>query len=250
MRCPGQDRAYWKDDAASETPCPKCGYAVEFFKDESSGRCPKCGHRFGNPKVSFDCAKWCSFAEQCLGFRPQRSIQGNPGEGALVARLIREIKSHFAAEQPRIADALTVFQCARELLAKEGGDPRIVSAAALVWELDADQPRRPGESAAEPPDATRSTTHARRIMQAAGLEEDLIACVCRVLESCRTGNATDTVEFQVVSDARLLAHLSAGLSAGSRKGSYEAVGGRLRTKTGKRRAQDLLESCPGQTVDY
>jgi len=57
MRCPGQDTQYWSGEVAFEAPCPKCGREVEFFKDESSGRCPDCGHKFKNPRVSFDCAK-------------------------------------------------------------------------------------------------------------------------------------------------------------------------------------------------
>ncbi|MFH1922353.1 MAG: phosphohydrolase, partial [Planctomycetota bacterium] len=142
MRCPGQDPRYWKEDAVFETPCPKCDNSVEFFKDEGARRCSRCGYRFPNPKISFDCAQWCAYAEQCLGFVPEREALSNPGEGALASRLIQEIKGAFENDQARIARALTVFQHARELLSKEGGDPRIILAAALLVELAAD-PREP-----------------------------------------------------------------------------------------------------------
>jgi len=147
MRCPGQDWSYWTGEVAFEAPCPKCDAAVEFFKDETSGRCPKCGHRFRNPRFSFDCAQWCSFAEECLGFVPDRQEASDPGQGALAGRLIRAIKDEFDSDQARIARALMVFRQASELLSKEGGDPRIIVAAALLLEIGTDRPRHVGGSA-------------------------------------------------------------------------------------------------------
>ena len=71
MKCPGQDVRYWKPDAVFEVPCPACGAAVEFFKDDAWRKCHKCGHRFSNPRIDLGCAEWCPYAEQCLGQRPE-----------------------------------------------------------------------------------------------------------------------------------------------------------------------------------
>ncbi len=49
MKCPGQDTRYWKPEAVFEAKCPKCGNAVEFFKDDTTRKCGICGHRFLNP---------------------------------------------------------------------------------------------------------------------------------------------------------------------------------------------------------
>ena len=70
MKCPGQDRRYWKGGAVFEVPCPECGYTVEIFKDESAGRCRHCGHRFLSPGTDFGCAQWCSLSNECLGIDP------------------------------------------------------------------------------------------------------------------------------------------------------------------------------------
>ena len=225
MRCPGQDPAYWREDAVFETPCPKCEAAVEFFKDESSGCCRSCGHRFRNPKVSFDCAKWCTYAEQCVGSAPERELTPNPGEGTLASRLIRVIKEEFQADQARIAPALTVFQYARELLSKEGGDPRITLAAALLLGM--------------------GTAQAKQILQGIGLEEGASESVCRIISRYRMGEDVDTVEFKIVSDAAALAKLAAERPSDDLDKLQDIVKNGLKTKTGKEKARSLPQISPG-----
>ena len=254
MRCPGQDRAYWKDDVVSESPCPKCGTAVEFFKDESSGRCTNCGHRFKNPNVSFDCAKWCAFAEECLGFTPERTAPADPGQGALAGRLIREIKDHFQTEQARIADALTVFQYARELLAKEGGDPRIVLAAALLLEIGVERPGAADASVQMPIGQADGLVKVKQIMEGIGLDADTIECVCHLIGSYRAGRQFDSIELRIVADAHELAKLSAEAPSVDKKSGdldelQKTISGRLRTKTGKARAEAVLEVFPREISD-
>jgi len=69
--CPGQNSAFWRPGDIFDITCPGCGAAVEFFKDEARRRCPGCGHIFVNPKLNEGCAKWCKFAEKCLGLNPE-----------------------------------------------------------------------------------------------------------------------------------------------------------------------------------
>lgn len=66
MRCPGQDTRTWKPEDIFEWPCPACGAAVEFFKDDSSRRCSSCGLRVSNPRLDLGCAEWCPYGEKCL----------------------------------------------------------------------------------------------------------------------------------------------------------------------------------------
>jgi hypothetical protein len=65
--CPGQDNRFLKPEDLSEVVCPKCGARAEFWKDDSHRDCRKCGQRIRNPKMDIGCAKWCKFAEDCLG---------------------------------------------------------------------------------------------------------------------------------------------------------------------------------------
>ena len=66
-RCPGSDMRQWKPEDVFEVRCRRCGAPVEFFKDDPSRLCPSCHVEMRNPRIDLGCAKWCKFAEKCLG---------------------------------------------------------------------------------------------------------------------------------------------------------------------------------------
>jgi len=216
MQCPGQDRAYWKADAVFEVPCPQCGASVEFFKDESSGRCRSCGHRFLNPGADFGCAQWCSLAKECVGFAPNRGPAADATEGALAARLIQAIREESDGESARVARAVTVFRFAKELVVQEGGDPRVVLAAALLLE---------------------SAAKARGILLGIGMDEPTIERVCQIVEHSRMGRELETIEFKVVWDSDLLARLASGEPDRGQEAPERAVEPRLKTEAGRAMAR-------------
>jgi len=67
-KCPGQDRRFWKPEDIFVVPCPVCGNAVEFFKDDRSRKCRACGRRFKNPHLNLGCAAWCPHADECVDY--------------------------------------------------------------------------------------------------------------------------------------------------------------------------------------
>ena len=71
VMCPGQNTAFWRPGDIFDITCPNCGATVEFFKDDARRRCVGCGHIFPNPKLNEGCAKWCKFADKCLGINPE-----------------------------------------------------------------------------------------------------------------------------------------------------------------------------------
>ena len=194
MRCPGQDMRYWQGDAAFEIPCPKCGRSVELFKDESSARCTQCGHRFRNPRLNLQCAKWCAHAKECLGVLLADRETANLGGGALAGRLIRAVKEAFLGDQTRITRVLVVFGHAKELASKEGGDSRAILAAALLQDVDP-SPQAPAQKP-------------RHILQEIGLPEDVIEQACRTIAQLRSGEPSDTIAWKVVHDAYRLADMA------------------------------------------
>ena len=72
--CPGQDTRFWKPGDIFNILCPYCKNAIEFWKDDPARPCPKCKKEVRNPRIDLGCAKWCKFADKCLG------IEVNPAE--------------------------------------------------------------------------------------------------------------------------------------------------------------------------
>lgn len=237
---------YWQGDPAFEVPCPKCGSAVEIFKDESKGRCTECGHGFQNPKSDLACAKWCAYAEQCLGFAPKREVSANLGEGALASRLIQAVKEELEGDQARIARALVVFQHAKDLTWKEGGDPRVTLAAALLLEVGVVEPAARTTGQSEDP------ARVRTILAETGLDEETIDRVCRVIGAHRSGENLDavefktaefkTVEFKIVCDSCRLMNLAAENPAGNPDQLEKTISSELRTTAAKDRARRLFRA--------
>ncbi len=74
-RCPGQNTQFWGPNAVFDIPCPGCGEALEFFKDEAQRRCRACGKLVFNPRMDFGCANWCPMARECLGQEKYDSLR-------------------------------------------------------------------------------------------------------------------------------------------------------------------------------
>lgn len=67
VKCPGQDMQEWGPESIYDVACPKCGIAVEFFKDEIKRTCKSCGAIVVNERLDLGCAEWCPSAALCLG---------------------------------------------------------------------------------------------------------------------------------------------------------------------------------------
>ena len=234
MRCPGQDRRYWTENSVFEVPCPGCGHPVELFKDETSGRCSQCGHRFRNPGIDFGCAEWCALAEQCLGLVPERGSPAKATEGALAGRLIQEVSEVFKSEPARLARSLKTFHYARQLLATESGDPRIVLAATLLLDVFT------GSAAEGQAGSAGSPDKVRQILQGLGVDASAVASICEILARCQTGRDLDSSEYRIVRDAHALSDLASHVSTtdpGELAGRIES---QLSTEAAKRWAGKWL----------
>ncbi|MGQ9629039.1 MAG: hypothetical protein ACUVXI_01835 [bacterium] len=69
-KCPGQNTQFWGPEDIFNLPCPNCGEALEFFKDDVRRKCPQCGREVYNPRIDASCALWCPQAAECIG--PER----------------------------------------------------------------------------------------------------------------------------------------------------------------------------------
>jgi hypothetical protein len=242
MKCPGQDRRYWTGNAVNEVPCPKCGHSVEIFKDENSGRCTHCGHRFLNPGTDFGCAQWCSLATECLGYTPQKKSDGNASESALAAQLIQWVEQEFKGNPTCIAHVLTVFQYAKELISKEGGEPCIVLCAALLLAAVTHTPGTVEDQHRRFEGLPEANTKVREALLHLKLDQDITNKVCHILENGRRDTDSETVEFQIVCDSLALAELAVGHFRGNFGEWEKLVATRLRTESAKNKALALFKA--------
>jgi hypothetical protein len=240
MKCPGQDRRYWTGEPTRDMPCPKCGSMVELFRDEGTGRCSKCGHRFPNPEAVFGCAQWCPQAQECVGIMPLvRAPQGS-SDRAVAARLSQAAEKELADDPPRLAHAFLAFQHAKQLLEREGGDPSLTLAAALLLSVVPDDPTTVDVATAAKKCFFAQSTRGRRILEQAGFQNDRIGSVCQLVSTCKSGRERDTIELKIVSDADRLARLTTQEGGVSPQELDHIIQHELQTSAGKQRARELF----------
>lgn len=242
MKCPGQDRRYWIDGAVVEVPCPECGYSVEIFRDESLGKCSKCGHKFENPGKEIGCAKWCGMANECLGIITKLGSESNSGECALAARLIQWVEQEFRDSPNFIVHVLKLYQYAKELVRKEGGNPRVVLCAALLLAVGL----HTSEAVESKPEQSNRLSNAKEkvneALQHLKLDEETSRMVCQILESYESGKAIDTIEYQIVCDSQTLAKMAVQPFVDDPSGWENVIQAGLRTQAAKEKAHNLFHA--------
>ncbi|MBN2123445.1 MAG: HD domain-containing protein [Deltaproteobacteria bacterium] len=205
MKCPGQDSRYWKPGAIFESRCPQCGNEVEFFKDDTTRRCRKCGHRFLNPAMDFGCASYCKFAEQCVGNLPPELIAQK--ENLLKDRVAIEMKRYFKKDFKRIGHAGRVARYAEQIAKEEGGDLAVVLTAAYLHDIGIPEAERKHGDAGPVHQEQEGPPVARKILEDLGAREDLIREVCDIIGHHHHPRPEETVNFQAVYDADLIANM-------------------------------------------
>jgi len=239
--CPGQDTRFWKPEDVFEVQCGGCGYGVEFFKDDAHRRCPRCGQRVQNPKLNLGCAQWCEHAKECLGYDPKEKLaEIEAGQSALTDRLIIAMKAQFKDDQRRISHALAVLEQAEAIMAREGGQPKVILAAAILHDIGIKEAERKHGSSAPRFQELEGPPIAERILKEIGVDAETIDHVSRIVANHHSAKGIDSLEFRVVYDADWLVNLPqehAGKTPGQLKKLINKV---FKTATGRERAKALL----------
>ena len=127
----------------------------------------------------------------------------------MAARLIHALEERFQSDRPRFARTLKVFQFAKSLVAKQGGDPRVVLAAALL--LDLAVRGSPGASGPSNSDdgSANGIAEARALLKQSGLDDETLQRIDGILISYGLGQESDTLEFAIAREAAQMADLQA-----------------------------------------
>jgi hypothetical protein len=186
----------WRPEDIFEVACPSCGDEIEFWKDEPFRTCSACSLEVQNPRVDFGCAKWCKFAEECLGSERAATIVG----ALMRDQLVAEVREACGGDQARLGRALQLLEKAEQLIEAEGGEALVIKAAALLRDIDA----RDAASAAS------------AILEKLGVDTRTSHCVCQIIESLHGAGAAarmNTLEARILRDAQRLMSLSRGREA-------------------------------------
>lgn len=151
-RCPGQDMRYWTAEDIFDVECPYCDAEIEFWKDEPVRLCSKCGVEVRNPRIDLGCAKWCKFAEECLGKNVEHLTVAAP----IIEHLRADVTKALADAPDRLAFAEEVHTLADTLSAVDHEiDPRIVKCAALLLGASHDGDDLPEQAGLDPETADK-----------------------------------------------------------------------------------------------
>jgi len=196
MKCPGQDTRYWKPDDIFVAECPKCGAEIEFFKDDTRRRCAWCGHMFYNPKIELGCAEWCQYAEKCVPdlVRAKKAAQNFKD---LLAEMV---KSHLEGDQAAWDRTAKGAQFAQDLLKAEGGDPKVVLAAALLHKVE---PAKAQEFLSELETEPEITGSILELLAGRGAERDLNRQLFQDILALLAGEAEAPRQFSTRTAQRL-----------------------------------------------
>lgn len=253
--CPGQDLRFWKPEDIFESECPNCGVKIEFFKDDISRRCPGCGQKEANPSFDFGCAQWCEYAQQCLG-DVARQIKSKSGQKPVSGQdkqqevsfepasvtsykqqIISQMKRIFGHDLKRIQHALTVLSYAEKIMAKEGGDPCVVIASAILHDIGIKKAEEKYSSSAAKYQEKEGPPLARNILKSLKFPDKVIDQVCKIIGSHHSGRI-NTTNFNIVWDADWLVNFSdehLGKRHEERSGLVDNI---FRTVTGHNLAKD------------
>jgi len=205
MKCPGQDTRYWKPEAVFEAKCPKCGNAVEFFKDDTTRKCGICGHRFLNPGMDFGCAAYCPYAEQCIGNLPPELMAHK--ENLLKDRVAIEMKKYFKKDFKRIGHATKVARYAERIGKSEGGNMAVILASAYLHDIGIHEAERKYNSTAARYQEEEGPPIANEILTRLGAKAELIAEVCDIVGHHHHPRDEETINFKVLYDSDLIVNL-------------------------------------------
>jgi len=240
-RCPGQDQRFWTPDDVFELPCPHCGDAIEFWKDDPRLKCRSCGEVVENPRFDLGCAAWCRYAEACLGVVPK------PAEDRTLAdALVRRMREVFGSDFRRIRHALEVLRHAERLHETEGGDPLVIRAAAILHDIGIQEAERQHGSAASRYQEIEGPPIARRILESLGVDAERIDHVCRIIGSHHSAGDIDTPEFRILWDADRLANLAEECGNKTRDEARAFVERAYRTDTGRTMGGKAVERFFGE----
>jgi hypothetical protein len=229
-KCPGQDTRFWKPNDVYNVGCPQCGKPVEFFKDDIRRRCQNCGHMFLNPKLNLGCAMWCQYADQCVG-----AI----GKEEFKEIITLAMKEHYGDNKEKIDNALKVLKFVEDILEHEEGNPKVLIAAGLLYDIGLQEMEKEPEGIKKSDQEKDNFPTVRGILVRSGTKPEVIEEVCHIIENHHHPENITTLNGEIVHDAVKLANGGLTYDTKDREKLKKIINEVFYTATGKRTAAEL-----------
>jgi|TARA_B100000315_G_scaffold244908_1_gene270167 HD superfamily phosphodiesterase len=165
---------------------------------------------------------------------------------AIRKALVRAIETNFKGDAKRIDHAIMVTEYAEELLAREGGDYRIVIGASLLHDIGIHTAERKYGSTSGKYQEKEGPPIARRILTKLGFEPAQIEEVCQIIAHHHSPGKINTQNFKILYDADWLVNLRDEYDIQDRQKLANIIDRIFLTKSGKALAEEvyLLEASP------
>jgi hypothetical protein len=196
-RCPGQDQRYWTPDAIFDVRCPRCGRAIEFWKDEPSRVCRSCSREVQNPRIDLACAEWCAEAEACLG----QSVDGTGIAEPIVERLMALMEKRLSDRRDRLERARQVCARVDTLLQSQTAEPNIAKPAALLAGAALTSGTDPGMDAPAGDPKLLESDFLGELLAGAGIAGREVAMIEELVRSVFSSQQSDGAELRLVREA-------------------------------------------------
>jgi hypothetical protein len=184
-RCPGQNLQYWEFDDIYNINCPFCDHEIEFWKDEPLRMCPNCSEEVRNTKMDLGCAKWCKFAEDCIG----KSVEQN--SDSVIDRLTVLIKRQLNKTDKSLKRAKLFSEKAEKISAETAVSICVVKAGAMLL------------GAATNDDNTLTPlANERDILLQAGLDPESIEQITAITAAIIADKILPSAEFKIINELR------------------------------------------------
>jgi len=158
----------------------------------------------------------------------------------LIEQLARALADTFGDDERRIAHAHQVLEFARMIREREGGDERIVVAAALLHDVGIVIAEEIHGSSAGPYQERYGPPLARKIMERLEITPTDIDHVCDIISDHHSGKRMNTLEFRILWDADWLVNIPDEFDLSDTEKIARIIGRVFKTDTGRETAQRLF----------
>ncbi len=247
MKCPGQDSRFWKPEDVFEIQCLKCGWVVEFFKDDVKRKC-RCGQEIVNPRLDFGCAQWCEYGDQCLVVIPPEfeELRQELERGRFKEKFSQTMKRYFGKDLKRILHAQKVARFAEEMVKGEGGNPLVVLGSAFLHDIGIHEAEKKHGSSSEEFQELEGPPIAKEMLKRLGLRGEMIEEVCDIIGHHHHPREEETLNFQILYEADWLVNIEENGFLKDREKLEPLIDKVFKTVTGKRLAKDLYLNSPAK----